>query len=278
MVGTSMITATTFPRFMSLAIELRSQIWRDALPDNIEPALYQFKRGCWHPVFLSESDYQYRSWDEVENLRLQFFEEMLGNVQIKTPLVSVNYEAREIAVNWAHEMGFFVQEIGGYPIFSCPFDPEHDMLYIPPGQEISAKTEPVDILTEFELTDTPPCYRIDVENFAVAESTILKHNLPVLGNMFSYSPMQTLTIIIGSPPKIRSAGNDSKLQERWELRQEGEYDWSNTKEPLEFQGRKFPGKENLYRILGELNECFYQDIEIFDIPNFKVKVVSAIRK
>lgn len=72
MVGTSGIAATAFPQFMSLAIELRSQIWRDALPDTIEPALYQFERRCWHPVFLSESDYQYRSWDEMENLRLQF--------------------------------------------------------------------------------------------------------------------------------------------------------------------------------------------------------------
>ncbi|CCD43952.1 predicted protein [Botrytis cinerea T4] len=53
MVGTSVIAATTFPRFMSLATELWSQMWRDTLPDTIEPALYQFKIGCWHPIFLS---------------------------------------------------------------------------------------------------------------------------------------------------------------------------------------------------------------------------------
>lgn len=52
---------------------------------------------------------------------------MLGNAQTKKPLVSVNYEACRIAVEWAHEMEFLVEEVGGYPLFSCPFDPEHDI-------------------------------------------------------------------------------------------------------------------------------------------------------
>ena len=207
-----------------------------------------------------------------------FFEEMLVDGQIEATLVSVSYKAHRINVKWAHEMGVLVEEVGGYPLFPCPFDPEHDVLYIPPDQEISVKTEPVGRLTEFELHDLPPCYRIDVGNFAVAESKIWKHNLPILGNMFSCSPMRTLTIIIGSPLKTRSVGNDSELQERCEVRQEGGYDWSNKKEPLEFQGRKFPVKDSLYRIQGILNESFYQDIDTFDIPNVKVKVTSAIRK
>ncbi|KAF5879165.1 uncharacterized protein Bfra_006369 [Botrytis fragariae] len=155
MAGASRFAVTDFPLFMNLAEELRSKIWRDTLPDAIKPAFFRYKRGCWHLLHLTKYDPhgQYDPVDGTKNIRLEFRHNMLGNVQIETPLAS----AREIAVKWAHTNGFVVQEIEGYPIFLCPFNPGRYILYIPPDGEVTFLNEPFKILREQSLSDRTPC-------------------------------------------------------------------------------------------------------------------------
>ncbi|TGO57770.1 hypothetical protein BCON_0062g00400 [Botryotinia convoluta] len=284
MAGASRIAVTGFPLFMNLAIELRSQICRDTLPDTIEPALYRHKYGCWRLLHLTESDPygQYDPLDDTENIRLEFCHNMLDNVQIKTPLISVNHEAREIAVKWANTKGFVVKNIEGYPIFSCPFNPGRDILYIPPNKEVTFLMEPFDKLGEPDLANQDPLLRTFVKNFAITESTLRKHDRSFesfLGHIFDcFSPIGMVVIVIDTPPGVRFADRDLNLQERWELIKGGGYDWDNEKESWEFHGSKFSGKEGLYRLLEEKKDELKLELAYYDIPNFKIQVASAIRR
>ncbi|KAF7958020.1 hypothetical protein EAE96_003587 [Botrytis aclada] len=227
MAGTSRIADTAFPLFMNLVGELRSQIWRDALPDTIKPALYLHKYGCWHLLQIMEYDPydQYNPLDDTKNIRLEFCHNTLYNVKIKTPLISVNHEAREIAVRWARVEGFVVKNIGGYPIFACPFNPGRDILYIPPHKEIAFLIEPFGEFAEPDLVNQDPLRRTFVKHFAITESTFKKRNNTFLGHFFeTFLRVGTLVIIIDPPPEIKFADRYLKIQERWELIKGGEFD------------------------------------------------------
>ncbi|KAJ8070054.1 hypothetical protein OCU04_000453 [Sclerotinia nivalis] len=125
-------TLSPFPRFMELALELRNQIWSDALPEKIDTALYLYTKGRWHPLYLTSPD-PYNEYDhenDIFNLRVEFRHDLLDQVQVHTPLVFVNHEAREIATAWAHKQGFVVKENKGRSVFGRPFNPESDVLYV----------------------------------------------------------------------------------------------------------------------------------------------------
>jgi len=124
--------SSTFPLFSSLALELRDQIWRDALPDKVGPALYFYRKGCWCPRYLSQSDEEYDPMDHELNLNFEFRHDLLDVVQFEVPLFFVNREARNIALAWVREHGIEMsaREDRQSPVFVCPFNPIRDVLYI----------------------------------------------------------------------------------------------------------------------------------------------------
>ncbi|TGO21004.1 hypothetical protein BPAE_0249g00110 [Botrytis paeoniae] len=180
---------------------------------------------------------------------------MLGNVQIKTPLVSINYEAREIAVKWACTKGFVVQKIEGYPIFSCPFNPGRDILYIPPNEELTFLKEPFDKRNEAALVNQDPLRRTFVRNFAIMESA-LEDDRSFLCRIYEYfSPIGMLVIIIKTPPGTGFADSltlvVSVYRSVW-----GDYIvpsccWSDalSAETLKFGGYKMPITSTFYNAL-----------------------------
>lgn len=95
----------SFVLFSSLAAELRNQIWRDALPHHIGPALYSYrKRGCWCPRQLTESEPGYIAGNDDLNLAFEFRTDLLDDDnQYHVPLFSVNREARSIVLAWLQE-------------------------------------------------------------------------------------------------------------------------------------------------------------------------------
>jgi hypothetical protein len=97
--------ATTFPLFSSLAPELRIQIWRDALPDRIKPALFFYRgQGCWCPRHLTEADNGWVPPEGELNLGLDFRTDLLGDDnQFRVPIYFVNREAHSIALAWLRE-------------------------------------------------------------------------------------------------------------------------------------------------------------------------------
>lgn len=124
--------SSTFSLFSSLALELRDQIWRDALPDKVGPALYFYRKGGWCPRHLSQSDEEYDPQDHEFNLIFEFRHDFLDVVQVEVPLFFVNREARNIALAWVREHGIEIRarEDRQSPVFVCPFNPTRDVLYI----------------------------------------------------------------------------------------------------------------------------------------------------
>lgn len=122
----------TFSLFPSLAPELRDRIWRDAMPGKVGPALYFYRKGCWSPRHLLQSDEEYNPENDELNLNFEFRHDLLDVVQFKVPLFFVNHEARNIALAWvrAHGIEIRAREDRQFPVFVCPFDPTRDVLYI----------------------------------------------------------------------------------------------------------------------------------------------------
>jgi hypothetical protein len=96
---TERATDSAFPLFPALPPELRNQIWCEALPDDVKPALFFPKNGLWGLRHLTEADWDYNpDWDEA-NWNFDWNHKLLDKVQYEVPLVFVNREARSIALD-----------------------------------------------------------------------------------------------------------------------------------------------------------------------------------
>lgn len=94
-----------FALFPSLPAELRIQIWRDALPDKIRQALYSYKKGCWQPQRLTETDANYNPHNDELNLVFNFRHDLLDDAQLVLPYFFVNHEAHGVTLAWIHSQG-----------------------------------------------------------------------------------------------------------------------------------------------------------------------------
>ncbi|TGO44486.1 hypothetical protein BCON_0510g00010 [Botryotinia convoluta] len=169
---------STFPLFSSLALELRTQIWQESLPSEFPPALYFYKKGCWQPRIFTESDPGY--CDEVSeqfstedlNRNFEFRYDLLDNIEIQTPLLFVNHEARKITLTWARRHGI---EICGDPLFprlSLPFNSVRDILYVSADQWDELFIEPHDRSSEEDMIDLTHGIFNEVKRLAVPESML----------------------------------------------------------------------------------------------------------
>lgn len=105
-----------FHLFPQLPPELRIQIWRDALPSKIGPALYPYTSSSW------------RRDPATGDVQLK-----LGDARFDVPLASVNLEARGVALAWAAKQNIKVRAVEGKhscPVLARPFHPELDAIYV----------------------------------------------------------------------------------------------------------------------------------------------------
>ncbi|KAL9623224.1 MAG: hypothetical protein Q9160_002539 [Pyrenula sp. 1 TL-2023] len=165
--------ASSIPHFSNLPPELRNQIWRDALPGHIGSALYFYRKGCWCPRCLSESDKDYDREDDERNLNFEFCHDLLDDIQFEVSLVSVNHEARAIALTWVREEAIEIRPSEGapHPVFVRPFDPARDVLYIAPDAWDDFLAEPDVRLLQPDL----------VEKLVGIESDITRIAMPMAG-------------------------------------------------------------------------------------------------
>ncbi|KAF7954878.1 uncharacterized protein EAE97_000137 [Botrytis byssoidea] len=279
MANASRIPITDFPIFMKLVPELRSKIWLATLPDTIKPALFRYKKGCWHLLHLTKYDPcgQYNRRDDTKNMRLEFRHNMLGHVQIETRLVSVNHEAREVAVRWAQKKGFVVQRIEGYPIMSCPFNPGRDILYIPHDEVATFMDEPIDILNKVDPANREPLPRTFVKNFAIMEVSMWTHGPAFLGRLFKhFVPIGMLVILIPTELGTKFADRYLNLQERWEFRKGGAWVWDNKKNLWNGHGRRFHDKLQFYGVLDRSRHDYRRVLADDDGSDFKLQAGAAI--
>lgn len=255
--------ATTFPFFSNLALELRDQIWHDALPDKFGPALYFYKKDCFYFRQYLESDEGYDPVNLDGNLHLEWRHDLLNNAQSEVPLLFVNREARRIALIWLREQG------------TRPFEPMCDALYVAPDKWDDFLDEPHDRLFEpdhfGQHIQTHPALRY----LAVPEAHFQSGDL---GGIFEYfHGVQVLLIVIGAQPDLQSINDSKKLQHRWEFESApgGVFFWNAEQTIIGFEGSEHIEYEALYKLIKDQDNVLRKDRVRYD---FEIRLVFAVRK
>ncbi|KAJ6785510.1 hypothetical protein PWT90_10584 [Aphanocladium album] len=132
----------SFTLFSKLPCELRLQIWQDSLPESETNAVYFFRDWKWKPhtpsiISSSSSSTPPTPLIETDN---ELGEDVVNpHVPIYLPQVSVNHEAREVALKWAarnnlsvqlHERAWDEDEDAGGRIVTRPWEPRRDAVYV----------------------------------------------------------------------------------------------------------------------------------------------------
>jgi len=274
--------SATFPLFSSLPPELRDQIWRDALPDQIGPALYFYRKGCWCPGRLLESDEGYDPENDENNLTLEFRRDLIDNVQFELPLVYVNRDARKIALAWMHEQGIEIRlrEERQYLVFSCPYDSMRDALYIALDKWDDFLREPYDRQAQPDLIEKLVDIRADLTRIAVPEA-LLRSEVATLPEMFEYfSHIRVLFIVVDAQPDLQFADNAMKVQRRWEFASTrgGVFFWKKDRNGFDFGDRENIGGEALYWPSEEGFKGLGEGLAKNHIRSFEIRPVFAVRR
>ena len=205
--------SSSFPQFSALPSELRNLIWSYALPDKDEPALYFYRKGYWCPTR--------RVINDSDDLFLEFCHQLQAHVPVAVPLVSVNREARSIALGWVREQGIerrFWEE-AKHDVFARPFDPNYDALYVPLDQRYNFCCEPWDRPFEDPLFfDQIYSTWADLTRLALPEAMVRRKTEWIAEAFGWFFPcLKILFIVVDTPPDQQLGDGDVKVQRRWEL-------------------------------------------------------------
>ena len=190
------INTAVFPLFSSLPAELRNHIWEDALPDATEPALVAHNLECWR-VQGAEPD-----------MELEYHHELL-DVHIEMPMAFVNCEARSIAMARIRQHGLSIKPCREqYPVFTRPFNPSVDALYI-------SRCGLVDIIEEALELPALEGRAVSIishfRNIAMSDTNpsgkILIGDLPEF--LCCFTSVKELLVVVNAPPALESVGAKS---------------------------------------------------------------------
>jgi hypothetical protein len=277
--ATAATSSSIFPYFASLPSELRSQIWRDALPDKDGSALYLYQKGCWCPRYLSPSEEMYDP-NARDNLILEFRHDLLDQVQVEAPLVFVNREARGTALTWLREQGVekrFLEERQCH-VFVRQFDPIRDTLYLTSNRANDFYSEPYDRLFGPDLRDKNILSGPGLlERIAMPEA-LFRNEATTLHEIFEwFSGVSVLFIIVGAQPDLEDG---MKAQRRWELEsiQGRTFSWNHDRRSFDFGNSDYIDGEALYRQIEEASKSLGEWITLRTIRSFEIRLVFAVRR
>jgi len=178
-------TLSSFTLFPLLPPELRDQIFIMALEeDEIPPAFFYYKKGCWHSRLLPRLYKEEEGHDPTDldpfNAELSHHLDLLDVVQVFVPLIFVNRAARDIAMSWirdsVHALGIEVRE----GILITSFVPTRDILYIGVGKWDDFTSEPHEFenrtLEEEGIYPMVTWYDANVRRLAVPSKLLEKEN------------------------------------------------------------------------------------------------------
>ncbi|KAI9777874.1 MAG: hypothetical protein M1835_005119 [Candelina submexicana] len=270
-----------FPQFSTLAPELRNQIWADALPDEVGPALYFYRKGCWCFRRLARSDVGYDYDNDENNLNFEFRYDLLDDVQFEVPLLLVNREARGIALSWVRAQGTKIRLCRDreYPVFKRPFNTTLDALYIPPDKWDEFLREPDDQLFHPDILDQLVTTVTHITRIAVPEA-LLRNEGTILSEMFqNYFNVKELFVVVDAQPDLQSVDNVLKLQPPWEFEstQGGAFIWNNDRGGFDPEDNNDNGHEALYRLIEEVNKGIGEGLINHHIRSFKIQPAYAVR-
>lgn len=122
--------ATSFIYFPQLPPELREQIWREALPPDVRPAIFQLDHGYWR--FERGGPRTHGR----ESIICFWNHDLIQNFAIKAPLAIVNREASAVMRRWVARQEFTlpwrVSRDLNQSIYYRNFDPAHDAIFVWP--------------------------------------------------------------------------------------------------------------------------------------------------
>ena len=274
--------SSTFPLFTSLPRELRDQIWRDALPDKVGPALSFYRKGCWCVRRLSESNEGYDPENVANNLNLEFRHDLLDDIQFEIPLVYVNREARDLAFAWVREQGIEIRprEDRQYPVFVRPLDPMRDALYVALDKWDDFLCEPDDRLSQPDLHEQLVGIKSELTRIAVP-AALLRSEVASLPEMFRHLlNLKVLLIVVDPQPDLQSAHDDVEVQHWWDFEsiQGGAFFWNNDRGGFDSENSKYIGDEAVYRLIEEASRGLGEGLVNDHIRSFEVRPVFAVRR
>ncbi|KAI9640718.1 hypothetical protein NHQ30_011027 [Ciborinia camelliae] len=285
--GTS---TSTFPLFSNLAFELRSQIWREALPSEFSPTLYFYNEELWQArIVFPESDPE--SCDDelnddfiAEDLRTnyRFCHELLDYSQISTPLIFVNREARDIVLGWARRHGIKICQKTPYPILARPFDPESDILYVPYDESRILFHYPYNIYSYFDTVNLAHGKWNEVTRLALREDLLERDPDYIRGMYFNFINLKVLYIIIDTRSDMEKTCHPPvpSVQSQWECREApcGAFVWNDEKKIFEGKGSKDSRNDHLYDVMTAVGRELRFDIMDNRCSIFEIRPVFAVKR
>jgi hypothetical protein len=142
--------ANEFTLFPQLITELRLEIWRLALPEPLNKALYPYKKGCWVLEDLgTEPD------PNGDDLHLRHDFSLLEPHQIDLSMYFVSREAHRVAVKYLRTQKLVISQDSAQSglKFLRLFDPDTDTIFLPTSEVETFALELAERLFEPDLHD-----------------------------------------------------------------------------------------------------------------------------
>lgn len=270
----------TFPLFRYLPLELRTKIWHVALPDKDRPGLYPYRRGYWHPRWIPPGDKDFDP-SHQPNIDLEFRSDLFDKIKVQLPMLFVNWEARGIALAWAHQKRFKMRFYKNHQchILTRSFDPMHDALYIAPHQVHSFCEEATERMGYPDICDHIITMAPFLFNAAIPEALLYAEEDDRIRQIFEdFSYLRVIYIVVSRPPKFTDS--EVKVQTQWDLVSppgQRKFIWDPSYRYFDYEGHKFIGNEALYQRIEELGEELVEMLVENKISKFEIRPVLAVR-
>lgn len=280
------ITPPVSNQFTSLPLELREQIWREALPTVSGPALFTYRKGCWivRDPTKGETGYEPGFPDHLE---LLFLHESLRKLYFDVPIFFVNSEAREIATAWFRQQGFdnkaFPGSVSLYEQSGCTlgrtFRPDRDILYVPSGELVYFHNEPMDCIWS-HYNDRSYNTTCEASRLAVSRGSLV--NSEILGDLIALCNyrIEELFIILDPQPEQPSEESNDSVLPRWELDipDYGSYKWTNDSWEIAVENRQ-PADSSLHEYIESMILRSDEEFRLSDYASeFTIRVVRATQR
>lgn len=273
-------SSSTFPLFGDLPPELRTQIWREALPDNDKPAMFPYKEGCWNPRWLLESDPEYDPRCE-HNVNLEFRHDLLDHVEVDVPLIFVNSEARAIALSWVRDQGLRMQfrEDRRCHVPTRPFDPASDVLYVAEDRYFTFCVKQPDRMFEPDLLDVNVSTGTDVTQMAAPEDCLRHDAAGVFDDfeMASFYCVRVLFVVVNPQPNLEDG--DIKGGRRWELESsEGNsFVWNHERGGFRSKGGRYIVDEALHMKMADATRALSHNVHREYVRRLEIRLARVAR-
>ncbi|KAM3455750.1 hypothetical protein MY3296_002168 [Beauveria thailandica] len=271
--------AASFTIFAALAPELRNKIWRAALPDDVGPSLFFYRHtGCWCARRLKTSDPGYIP--ETGEMAMDFRTDLLGSdSRLEIPLVSVNREARSIAIGWLDKQGFDTKNLHHHHhIMARSFNCDSDALYISDEKWRDFLNEPSHRMSRRDLRNRNVQVHPNVTRFAVSESFFTRADLlKTLPDVETWMDLRVVFVVVGAQPDVRLT------TVRWELEgvDGGAFIWDRERQDFGFRkGTETLVDEDAYTRIGDAARAHLPEglLQHHNLKTLEIRPVSVGRK